>query len=343
MSLRSTAFAALAMILLGAPARAADSAPDVIVSIKPLHSLVSAVMAGVGEPYLLLPDGASPHAYSLRLSDARALQDADAVFWVGEGLEAFLHDAIHTLADDAVSVEIAELPDIDLLPVREGGIWAAHHHHGAEEDHDDEHEAGHEDHEDEHEHEATHEDDDHDGNDDHHALTYDIHLWLDPAIARQIVTEAAEALARIDAEHASVYRANAASTNARLATLDAELTELLAPVHDRPFIVFHDAYAYLERHFNLTARGSIVIDPEQAPGAKRIAELRDLIAERGAVCIFSEPQFEPKMVERLAADTGIRTAQLDPIGTGIAPGPDAYAEMMRGNAEAIRGCLDVTG
>ena len=86
----------LALVVARSPAAAA---PEVVASVAPIHSLVAAVMAGVGEPKLLVPPGASPHAYSLRPSEARALAGADIVFRVGPGLETFLDKPLAALVE----------------------------------------------------------------------------------------------------------------------------------------------------------------------------------------------------------------------------------------------------
>ena len=336
----------IAMLCAGPlSARAAD-APAVVVTIKPLHSIVSAVMKGAGEPTLLLPENASPHSYSLKPSDAASLSRADLVVWVGENLEAFLHGSLENLAYDARVIELFEIEGMTLLPTREGGVWDRHdpgHRHGHEEEgHGEEH--AHDDHEqenadeEEHAHESDDTHDDH-ANEHHTAHSADPHLWLDIANASLIADVVADALAALDPARRNLYQANATAFVQRLETLDSEIRHSLELVRDAPFIVFHDAYGYLEKRYGLTARGSITIDPDRSPSAKRIAELRHVIEERGAVCVFSEPQFTPKIVETLVENTATGVGVLDPIGIGIEPGPDAYEALIRRNAKAIGACL----
>ena len=261
-------FALLTTALLSTTSMAA---PDVVASIKPVHSLVAAVMAGVGEPTLIVKGSASPHTYALKPSDAGALESADIVFWTGHGMELFLADALETLATDAIVVELAESPGITLLSVREGGAFEAHAHEG--EGHgDEEHDHGHEEHD--HEHEEG-----------------DMHFWLDPENAKLMVTHIATTLAEVDPENATAYQANAEAELVRLDELEAELAATLAPVADKPFIVFHDAYQYFEARFGLTLAGSVTVTPEVMPGAARIDELKAKVAELGATCVFAEPNF----------------------------------------------------
>lgn len=154
----------------------------------------------------------------------------------------------------------------------------------------------------------------------------------------------AAALIEADPARADTYRANASALDARLEALDAELRATLAPVSGRPFIVFHDAWRYLEEAYGLTAAGSITVSPERMPGAKRITELRHTITERGAVCIFAEPQMPSRLVATVAEGTGVGIGEIDPLGSAVAgPGADAYETLMRRNAIELARCLSGEG
>ena len=250
----------------------AMAAPSVVASIKPVHSLVAAVMEGVGEPTLLVRGSASPHNYALKPSDAGALESADIVFWTGHGMELFLAEALDTLSGNAEIVELAETPGIALLPMREGGAFEPHEHHDGH-DHDHDHDHGHE-----HDHDHDH---------GHEHGEGDMHFWLDPENAKLMVTHIAAALSAADPENAQAYTANAEAEIAELDDLEAELAATLAPVKDQPFVVFHDAYQYFEQRFGLTLAGSVTVSPETAPGAARIDELKARVAELGATCVFA--------------------------------------------------------
>lgn len=304
--------AALAALLLS-PLLASGAAwaqARVVASVKPLHSLVAGVMEGVGEPTLLVRGAASPHSYALKPSDAEALRRAQLVLWVGESLEGFLAKPLATLAGSARVVELLEEPGIRRLPVREGGLWGGHDHgHG--------HDRGHG-----HGHEAL-----------------DGHVWLDPGNARAVVGLVADRLAAIDPANAQAYRANADRLSARIDALDREIRDALEPVRDRPFVVFHDAYRYLEDRYGLRAVGAIAVNPERPPSAKRLREIRATLERRGAVCVFAEPQFEPAVVRTVVEGTAVRRGVLDPEGANLADGPGLYFELMRANARALTECL----
>lgn len=302
---RALSLAALTLLLSGP----ATAAPKVVASIKPIHSLVSAVMAGLGEPGLIVKGAASPHTYSLRPSDAAALESADIVFWTGHGLELFLANALDTLAPRAEQVELAEAPGLVLLPLREGGAFEPHSH--GDEDHDHDHDHG----------------------------ESDMHFWLDPENARLMVSYIATVLAEADPENAAVYDANAEAELLRLDALEAELRHKLAPLAGKPFLVFHDAYQYFEHRFGLDVAGTVTVSPEIMPGAARIDQLRSRVKELDATCVFAEPNFEPAIIGAIIEDTGARAGTLDPEGSALIEGPDLYPDLLRGLADGLADCL----
>lgn len=332
--------ATAALLVVGAlPAVAADEAgaPAVVATIGPLHSLASAVMQGVGAPSLLVPGGASPHAYSLRPSEAGSLQEADLIVWVGPQLERFLEEGLESLAKGTRQVEVLAIDGLHLRAPREGGTWEAHDHEAEGEGHHHE-----PDHESEHGHESDH---DHAHDHDHGpaGARADPHVWLDPHNAEMIVEAIATALAEIDADRAETYWANAVRIVQELEELETALKAKLVPVAGRPFIVFHDAYGYFEESFGLSAVGSVTVSPEQPPSARRVAELRRRIEALGAVCLFREPQFAPRLVETIAEGTGARIGVLDPLGSDLVPGPRAYPMLLTDLADSLVECLDETG
>ena len=312
--------AAAAALPAHAEAPAHAQAPKVVVSIKPIHSLVASVMHGVGEPTLLVRGGASPHSYTMNPSDAKALAAADLVVWVGPELESFLEKPLRANAPRATLLTLMDLKGLTLLETREGGAWDAHDH-GKKRGH------GHQD----HDHK------DHDHADEHGELN--THIWLDPANARAIVEAAAEALAAGDPANAEAYRKNADRKLQELDALDAELKAALAPVKDKPFVVFHDAYQYFEARYGLSAVGSITVSPDRRPSAKRLSAIRAKIGGLGAACVFAEPQFEPTLVRTVVEGTKARTGVLDPEGSELPEGEALYPTLMRNLAASLRGCL----
>ena len=274
-----------------------------MVSVAPLHSLVSGVMAGLGVPKLLVRGAASPHDTSLRPSDARALTRARVVIWAGPVLEIFLIKAVEVLARDARVVTLTEEVGLHRLPLpgRAPGNGAG----------------------------------DRTG-----PGAVNPHLWLDPANARHMVAIFAAALAEADPDNGAAYRVNAARLAERLAALDAELRARLAPVRRVPYMVFHDAFAYFEAHYGLNQVGVVAVNPGTRPGARHLSALRTSIRDAGVACVFAEPQFDPALVAAMTSGTGARVATLDPLGAGLAPGPEAYFVLMRALAAALLDCLE---
>ncbi|WP_193336804.1 zinc ABC transporter substrate-binding protein [Devosia beringensis] len=317
----------------------AFAAPNVVASIKPVHSLVAAVMAGVGEPTLIVKGSASPHTYALRPSDAGALESADIVFWTGHGMELFLADALDTLATNAAVVELADAPGITLLPVREGGAFEAHMHEGEEHDHSGETAEEHAAHADAAEHTDHAAEDDHEGHDHDEHGEGDMHFWLDPQNAKLMVTQIATTLATADPDNATAYQANAEAELVKLDELQAELVTTMAPVADKPFIVFHDAYQYFEARFGLDVAGSVTVSPEVAPGAARIDELKAKVGTLGATCVFAEPNFEPTIISAIIEGTSAKAGVLDPEGGALTEGADLYPTLLRGLATSLVDCL----
>jgi zinc transport system substrate-binding protein len=323
------ASAALLALGAGGPLRAEPL--QVVVTIPPIHSLAAAVMEGKGEPRLLVKGASSEHTYSMRPSDARALSQADVVVRVSEHLETFLNKPIATLSKKAAVVTLAEAPGMKLLPPREGGAFEAHQHEetaarGDKHDHDHDKAKGAK--AAENAKAAEHEEEE-----------YDPHLWLDTANASLIADQLAEAFGKARPEDADAFKANAARLKDKLAALDAELKGTLSGMGEARFIVFHDAYQYFEGRYGVAAAGSITVSPERQPGAARLKAIRAKVEGLKSACVFSEPQFEPKLVSRLVEGTSAKTGTLDGLGAGLPEGQELYFTMMRNLAASLKGCL----
>lgn len=310
------------------PGASAESAIRVVTTIQPVHSLIAGVTRGVSEPYQLVRGGRSPHGFALTPSDARALHRADVIFATGESVEGFLVRTARSLPDDTRLVWMQGIDGLVLHDARAGGAWEEHGHEGDDDHRRDE---GH-----------APEDDDghgHDAEDEHGHGDVDGHVWLDPRNAIALTEFAGELLAAMDADNAERYRDNAREQVERLQALDRELDARLAAIRDRPYLVFHDAYQYFEKRYGLTARGSVTLDPERAPGARRLNELRERVEAEDVVCVFAEPQFEPRVIRVVSEAMHARTGELDPLGANIDPGPDAYFTLLRNLAGGLEECL----
>ena len=319
----------------------------VVTTIKPIHSLVSGVMDGVSNPTLIIEGSNSPHNFSLKPSHAKMLEEADIVFWIGEDLESFMEKPLNSLAKNSVQISFMDLKSIEKLKFREMSDHDDHghdDHHG----HEDEHE-GHDDHDDD-----GHKDDDHDdhGHDDHHGHEdeedddsgheghnhgeFDAHIWLDPVNAKVMISEIAHELSELDPSNKSTYEKNAEKM---ISSLDDLIDRVSTIIPKNPsFIVFHDAYQYFENRFNIKAAGALTLNPDVLPGAKQISEIQELIEHDSVKCIFSEPQYNPKIVEMLSADMNVSTSVLDPLGANIEVGPKMYNELILEITNSLSRC-----
>jgi zinc transport system substrate-binding protein len=312
--LRKFSVSCLVFLAVGSIAAAPVSAtaPKVVATIPPLHSLAAMAMEGVGFPDLLLNGGETPHSFALRPSHSRLLASADIIIRIGDGFEGFLRKPLRSLARRATVLQLDSLPDLVTYPNRRTD--------GHDNEHEDDHGHGH----------------------DHakgHAQGMDPHLWLHTGNAIQILRAISAALAKVDPENAPVYQGNAARGAIRLRALKMEIDRIVAPVRERPYFVFHDAWQYFDREFGLRGGGAIAISPERKPGARRLAETRDRIRATGARCVFAEPQFPPALVKTVIRGTAARLAVLDPLGAGLVNGPGQYFQMMRNLANGIASCL----
>ena len=306
-----------ALFLVLTPLKAEIS---VVTSIKPLHSLTSYIMEGVGEPELIIDGVASPHNFQIKPSHAKMLQNADLVIWIGEDLESFLPTALKSIAKDAVVFELLDQSGLKKLKFREKNIFEGHDDHGH-----DEHAKKEDDH------------DDH-GHDDHghgHG-SFDPHIWLDPANAKVIVKKITNQLSKIDKDNASKYKANSKKV---IKDLDGLIKEVKNEINkDASFVVFHDAYQYFEKRFGLSVIGALTVNPDVMPGAEQLSEIREVIEHEKAKCIFSEPQFNPNIINSIASDTGVKTGVLDPLGANIDKGKNMYFDLIKDMSNSLKDC-----
>ena len=323
----------------------ANAEIKVVTSIKPIHSLASYLMDGVAKPDLIVDGYASPHGFALKPSHAKMLQNADLIFWVGEDLENFLEKPLKSIAKKAEKIELMEIKGLNKLKFRERNIFDEHDDHGhddhakKEDDHDD-HDHDKEGHkEDDHGHdEDGHKEDGHDdhGHEGHAHGEHDPHIWLDPMNAKVILEEMTEHLIENDQVNASKYKAN---LNKALKDLD-KLTKKVKSELNKDFksVVFHDAYQYFEKRFDVNVLGAFTVNTDVMPGAEQLAEIREIIEHDKVSCVFSEPQFNPDIINAVAKDMNISTGVIDPLGATLNPGKDLYFDLISNMSKSFKGC-----
>ena len=286
----------------------------VLVSIKPFHSLVSAIMQDVSEPLLLINGNNSPHSYALRPSSAENLQQADLVFWGGEILEGFLTKPLQSLASRAKLVSLQETAGLRLLPLRSGIGWQKHETDSAN---------------------------DHSAEDETTSTSgTDPHIWLDPYNAKIISSKIVEILTAMDPQNAQSYRRNGEKYGLRLELLDRKLKAEMTKVAETPYMVFHDAYQYFEKRYQLNVVGSMTLHIGFGSSVRRLTAVRKTIQKEKIRCIFSEPQFSPKLLQTVIAGTNVKQGTLDPLGAGLESGAELYFTLLNNLSHNLSSCLN---
>ena len=312
--------------------------PNVAVDIAPVHSLVARVMQDVGAPDLIIRSGASPHDYRLRPSEAKALQDANLVIWMGKELTPWMEDAVKTLSTEAAILTLLEKDETTLLEFRESVLFEEHDHDDySDKDHAETEEQDHDDHD-------NHSDEDHaeteDQDHDEHAHgAHDPHAWLSPKNAKIWLNLIAAQLSTADPDNASTYFVNAAAAVTEIDTLMADVSTMLDPIRGNSFIVFHDAYQYFETVFEFPASGAISLGDATDPSPARIARVQDRIQEQKIQCVLAEPQFKKGLVVTVLEGTDAKTSIIDPLGDALEPGPALYPQLIRNMAKTLVDCF----
>lgn len=286
--------------------------PKVLVSIKPLELIASAITDGVTKPELLLQPGTSPHDYSLKPSDIKSLASADMVFWVGEDLEGFLKKPLARYSSKAKAVALMDAP----------GMKIERFLSAEEDDHHDEHDGDH-----------------HSGHDHHHHGIHDPHVWLSPDNAIAMAKAMTQALSEVDQSHAASYQANYLYFAEQVKASDATNKNLLESLHNKGFFVFHDGWGYFTRHYDLKVLDVFTLNPEQQPGARHMLALRHKLKEAGHTCVFREPQFHPAYLGTVVDKLPVKIDVIDPLASDVQAQPDSYPEYLGQLSVTIRDCL----
>ena len=296
----------------------------VVTSIKPIHSLASYLMDGVGKPDLIVDGYASPHGFAMKPSHAKMLQNADLIFWVGEDLENFLEKPLKSIAKKAEKIELIEIKGLTKLEFRERNIFEGHDDHGHKEDKHDDHK------------EHGHKEDKHDDHHEHAHGEHDPHIWLDPMNAKVILNEMVEHLIENDAKNASKYKSNLKKALKDIDKLNKDVKKELSK--STASIVFHDAYQYFEKRYDVNILGAFTVNTDVMPGAEQLAEIREIIEHDKVTCVFSEPQFNPDIIKAVAKDMNIKTGVVDPLGATLDPSKDLYFKLIRNMSASFKGC-----
>ncbi|BAS26539.1 metal ABC transporter substrate-binding protein [Limnochorda pilosa] len=316
-------------LLAGGPTPAsAGPVLQVVTTLPPIADLVARVGGERVEVSSLLPPGASPHAYEPRPLDVRRLSRADLVMLVGAGLDEWMEPLLET-AGGAPYLALAEttrlLPaseEVRVLASNAGDGHAIGDGNATEDGRAQEAEPGHE----------------------HDTGLWDPHVWLDPIRARDDLAPAvARALAEVDPAGREAYERNLAALQAELTHLDQDLRTLLAPYEGTRFVAVHSAWRYFAERYGLQQVASIQEFPGREPGPAWMAGVITLAREQGVRLVVAEAQFDPRLAEQLARETGAKVIRLDPLGGAGVAGMESYDALMRANAGRIAEALGANG
>ena len=279
--------------------------PRVLVSIKPLHSLIMHITEGAAQTELLLTQQQSPHHFQLRPSQQRMINRADILFYSSDNIEGF----VPKLKSTNPRLQFVELSTIhNITKLHNRGLHS----------HDEEPKAEH----------GNHSDENIDG-----------HIWLSIKNARIIGQFVAKKMIEIDPLNSSIYQNNLQSLHTQLSELNKNNSLLLDKIKDQPFLLYHDAYQYFENENKLTGAHFVTTSTEHSPGIKRIKDLKHLIDTENIQCVFYEPPNIPPLLNTLLEKKSVRLLPIDPAGTQIASGKTHYFELMSQTAKKIHGCL----
>ena len=325
----------------------ATETTGVISTIQPINSLVSAVIGNTGKSITIIPSEQSPHDFKLKPSDVKVLQNGNIIFYVSNHLESSITKVFKNLPKNIKLINLMEESGVNHLAIRDNDAWERHDHHGHD-DHDDHDKHGkkHDDHDDHDKHGKKHDDhDDHDKHgkkhDDHddHEKEDDVHVWLSPDNAIKIVQKVNKVLSLYFPENSKIYNDNTTKFIDKIKNLKMELVRELSPIKNKPYIVFHDAYQYFEKTFELNAVGSVALEGDIASSPKQISLIKDKIVKSKALCVFQEPQFDSKLVKIVVEGTDAKIGTLDPLGVNISENKDFYLQLITNMAKSLKECL----
>jgi len=312
----------------------ATETTGVISTIQPINSLVSAVIGNTGKSITIIPSEQSPHDFKLKPSDVKVLQNGNIIFYVSNHLESSITKVFKNLPKNIKLINLMEESGVNHLAIRDNDAWERHDHHGHD-DHDDHDKHGkkHDDHDDHDKHGKKH--DDHDD----HEKEDDVHVWLSPDNAIKIVQKVNKVLSLYFPENSKIYNDNTTKFIDKIRNLKMELVKELSPIKNKPYIVFHDAYQYFEKTFELNAVGSVALEGDIASSPKQISFIKDKIVKSKALCVFQEPQFDSKLVKIVVEGTDAKIGTLDPLGVNISENKDFYLQLITNMAKSLKECL----
>ena len=275
---------------------------NVLTTIRPVQSLVNAVMGKSEKPGLLLSGQESPHHFSLKPSQIKQIQNADIIFLIDPSFETFMAKALQSKKPKTKVIYLEQAPGILKLSYRKNKAWDSHEGHA-------------------------------------HDSSMDGHIWLDPDNATAMVQTIANTLSNENPVNRDHYQKNAQNYIKKIHDLNRDIQSQLSPVKHVPFLVFHDGYQYFENHFKLNGKGSIVFEPNDSLKASRLQAVERQIKNYQIHCVFQDTPGNPRVINMIEMNFKINTQVLDPLGINLSPGPDLYLNLLKNMSNDILKCL----
>lgn len=292
-----------------------ESKLQVAVTIYPLAEFAKGIVGDRASVTQIIPPGSEPHHWEPAPSDMKTIYETDVFIYHGAGMELWVEKILPELKDRQVKVIKAteRLPLLTFAEEEKLGITnflRANRTEGLQEG----------------ELEGV----------------FDPHVWLDPVLAKDMVTFMAEEIAAVDKVNADYYLHNAQLLIDKLDQLDKEYTTAVVQFPNRDIVVSHAAFGYLAYRYGLCQIPVLGISPEQEPDAATLARVIDFSRQHNIKYIFYESTTSPRIAETIAQEIGVETLALNPIGAltqeDINKGYD-YFYLMRQNLENLKKAL----
>jgi zinc transport system substrate-binding protein len=294
---------------LSTPILHAKEQLKILSTIKPVHSLVSAVGGDLVSVEQVIPDNASPHHYSLKPSDLRKISKAALIFRIDPKLESFLNKSLRSVSADKV-ITLSQAKKLTLLEAKAG-----------------------------HDHDERHDDDEEQKDDEHEAEEFDYHLWLNPDNAIAMANSIRDSLSKIAPENAEQLTKNTQLLTTRIQKKHQEITEQLKDFKDTPFLVMHDAWQYFTSHYQLKQIGTISAQERLKTSARALSKARSTIKDSNVKCLLAEPNLKQRTLSTLTENLSVNIGQIDPLGRNIPESDQAYTHLLQYTADKLSECL----
>ncbi|MDY6841253.1 MAG: zinc ABC transporter substrate-binding protein [Pseudomonadota bacterium] len=296
----------------------------IVTSIKPVALIVSAIATEDMQTTSLVPPGSSPHNYTMKPSQRRALENADVIFWVGPDMESFLN---RLLAGQEFSSRTIALMDAEHESGEEPHDEPAHDeraddHHGEKDEKNDKEEERH-----------------NEGHGHDHGDGEDPHIWLDPELAIEMAETIHDALSALDGVDAAALTENLEQFQVSVRETDANIRDRLIPVHGISLFAYHSAFTRFAEHYDLKLEGILTLNPALSPGARHIAEVQDKLRNANHPCLLTEPQFNRQWWHSITENLDVTFSTWDPLATDIDATPEGYNNFQQSIVDAVLKCL----